>query len=290
MNSKHFRLTVFTFLLLVSGFCDKRYLLSQTSNTQSGASSQNTTVLQPLPDHTGTGWNSAHNRWQLTAVDLQSQVDTVSPEVRALRNTFWQDNSIMLSDPVFTTDPKTGNVTHISLGGLASVSQRAPEDVPELGQPDEAGDSSVWVVATFEGFHVYAINPAQTMLYTEINLRVSKVIRTPDDLSISSGDLLDSMIPGGRAKTAQGMLVASHLTPAKYSLLPNHTYILHMHYLARYKMWEFSQSWDVTTGKVQPADEFESLRGAHGESKLKGMTVDEAVNYLQGALPKVMKH
>jgi hypothetical protein len=190
----------------------------------------------------------------------------------------------MIAEPVFTTDPKTGNVTHISLG-LVHISQLEPEDVPELGQPDEAGSSSVWGVATFEAFHVYAIDPKQTQLYTEINLRVSRVIRTPENLPILSGDLLDSMIPGGRAKTAQGKLVACHLTPATYSLLPDHTYILHMHYLARYKMWEFSQSWDVTTGKVQPIGEVESLRAVRGESKLNGMTVDQAVNYLQSALP-----
>jgi hypothetical protein len=81
MAPKISRFTVFVFLLLTYAISNKPYSLAQNPGVQTAAIPQDAGPLQPLPNHSGKGWSTAANRWQLTAVDPKSQVDTVSPSV-----------------------------------------------------------------------------------------------------------------------------------------------------------------------------------------------------------------
>ena len=261
-------------MFLVFGDCARQLVLAQTPDTQSGPASQNTTVLQPLPDHTGTGWNSAHNRWQQTAVDIQSQVDTVDPTERAQRNVTWKWTLSLLNTgtPLIMID----------------------DTRPEL----DVADNSVWVIATFENYHIYAIDPAYHILYTEINLRVENVIRASPDLHLSVGDLIDVGIPGGKVKSPARNIVSFNLEPHQYDYQPGHKYLLRLlpagkssgnplvpdttikqTYFHPYKRW------DITSGTVQPDDQVEVSRAARGASVLKGMSISDLINYLQSVLP-----
>jgi hypothetical protein len=270
MNSKHLRLTVFTFLLLVYGFCDSHYLLAQTPDTQSGPASQNTKVLQPLPDRTGTGWNSAHNRWQLTAVDLQSQVDTVSPIVRTQRNRYWQ--------PTLEIAYKQANgSTTMAVGGGSGSYGPAPEF------PDVEG--SVWAIGTFESVHVYATDSDYHLLYTEMTIELENVFRAPEYLNLSAGILIDCAVSGGRVKLPNGIINSLQLSPNKHFPQPGHKYLFLLRHIDQGNFFIINKSWDISSGIVRPEDPREEDRAARGASTINGMSVNDLINYLPTVLP-----
>jgi hypothetical protein len=267
MNQKHLLLSLFAVLLLVFGDCARQSVLAQTPDTQSGPASQNTKVLQPLPDRTGTGWNSAHNRWQLTAVDPKSRIDTVSPLIRAQRNAYWQGPQ-QHSHRILSGE---GNI------GGPLVLRSAPE-LPYL-------KGATWVIATFESFQVFAADPDYDVIYSEMNFRVEHVVRTPNSIRLSTGDLIALDFRGGRIKTAQGNTVSSLLSPSQYFYQPGHTYLLQLLHVDQGDFFFSHKRWDVTSGTVQPDDVGEIDRAGRGASMLNGMPVNALINFLPSALP-----
>jgi hypothetical protein len=247
--------------------------LNAKSQGVSGSNAQNTTPPQSVATRLDEIWRNAPNQWQRTPIDSTKQVDTVSPDVRALRNSYWmqppQNRAIRMS-------------SQVTLGAVFD-SRR-----PEVG-PARGGSPSVWVVATFEGFHVYTIEPGQPFLYTEANMRVSTVIKEPKGANFSSGLLLDVNYLGGSLKTATGDIMSSRLTPQQYAPRLGHTYILQLVYIDQYDTLMPYKRWDVTSGTVQPDDALEVYRASHGKSVLKGKFVSEAINYIRSVLPDEAK-
>jgi hypothetical protein len=146
------------------------------------------------------------------------------------------------------------------------------------------GLESIWVVARFEGFHVFAIDPDCTSIYTEKNMRVIDVIKTPDDLPISSGSLLDVQIPGGIVKTAQGTVHALGVRPQPFAAQVGHTYLLHLLYDPHYGTMSTYQRWEIVSGTLLPDDRSESHRAQEGKSMLAGKSIDEAAKYILSVL------
>jgi hypothetical protein len=162
------------------------------------------------------------------------------------------------------------------------------EQTPEIDEP--GGIPSVWVVARFEAFHVYAVDPQEDLLYTEINVRVDRVIKAPADLSIARGALLDVAMPGGTLRMATGKTITSpFVIPSQYGPKPGHAYILQLLYNAKFGVFTDYRRWEVSSGVVQPDDVVAALRAAHGKSKLTGLSLGAAVEYLQSALPTETK-
>ncbi len=62
-------------LLIAFGFSAEQNVFSQN------------TLSSQLPDQT---FANAANQWQLIAVDIKSQLDTVTPDERAQRNSYWK--------------------------------------------------------------------------------------------------------------------------------------------------------------------------------------------------------
>jgi hypothetical protein len=247
MNAKILRLTVCAFLLLAYGFCDKPYLFSQdTANS-------------------GTKWDSAANRWQLKAVDLQSQVDTVSQATRDQRNAHWR---VPLESAYNASKGAAGTVT-VGNGFIL--------DALEL--PNVKG--AIWVLATFKTFHVFAIDPDFHLIYTEMNFQVDKVISQPDDSNLSIGSAVDLGTPGGRVKTPDGTFVASRIDPIDYFF---RTYEEQLGGEFVTHRW-----WDITSGTVQPDTPEQIARAKRGDSAIIGMTVHDLVSYLTKNLPSAGK-
>ena len=225
--------------------------------------SQNEPAVDRLPNHSENSFASAANRWQLSAIDLKSQVDPVSSAVRAQRNSFWKAPLEYASH-----FDNTGGETHI-------------ETDPEF--PDSK--DSAWVIATFESFRVYAVDPEKQLLYTEMSFRVEDVIKQSASLSLSAGSIVDSDILGGRIKSTRSEIVTFHLSPRKYYFQPGHKYLLHLSHQMPGEFYWADKRWDVTSGKVQPDDALEVHRNAIGKSSITGMSVPEVINYLPSVLP-----
>jgi hypothetical protein len=108
---------------------------SSQNESQSHATSQPAAVRSE-PDLGG-----AQNEWQLEPADLVSQVDTVNPALREERDAFWRKplndyrDAAKSAASVFTVGDYLGNQPEFS-----------------------AVKGATWVIATFETFHVYAVD------------------------------------------------------------------------------------------------------------------------------------
>jgi len=229
--------------------------------------SQATDNLQPLPNHSPASFAAAENRWRLGAVDFKSQSDDVAPEIRAARNKFWQ--------------PILLDRRQMEVGSKTVTEFEGPPSVNEVGVNPDA----VWVIATFDHFSVESIDPDFNLLYTEMNFKVDEVIRQPKTVSLSSGMSFDVDIAGGRIKTPKGDIVAWQVTPRRYFVQPKHTYLMQVLPQAEGKLYVIAKKWDVSTGKVIPDQSDEISRAAGGHSKLNGVSVQDAVSYIQSVLP-----
>jgi hypothetical protein len=218
------------------------------------------------PDWLEKQWTGAHNQWQRTPVDIAKQADTVSSDVRAQRNAYWMQIP-----------------QRWALGAAANGLMPGPTiHVPEVGEIK--GAESVWVAATFEAFHVFAIDPGSTLIYTEENMRVIDVIESPDDVHISAGSLLDVQIAGGALRTAQGTVHISGVDPRPLAPQLGHTYLLHLLYEPHSGTMTTGQRWELSSGALQPDDESEFRRAQEGNAVLAGKSIDEARKYIQSTL------
>jgi hypothetical protein len=219
-------------------------------------------------------WLSAANRWQLTAIDFSSQSDTATPELRAKRNAYLQPHLEVAREWREPTNLPPGAVSSWSPGAVVG-------DVPELSAPAHA----IWVIAKFESFHVFALDPQYRLIHTEINLRVTQIVKQPSSLSLAVGSLLDCDIIGGRIKKPDGSVASFSVLPSRHSYQPGGTYLMVVTYDPSTEYFDMDNWWDLSSGKVVPGTLVEIGRAAKGNSKLNGLTTVQAVQYLDSVLP-----
>lgn len=251
-------------LAVLGCVCVSPPLFAQSSGTQQS--------VKNSPTSEGSRFFSAENRWRLQAVDLQSQIDTVSPEIRAKRNTYLK-KPLEAAVEFWTPAPGSGGV---AVGGRAIVGPFT--ELPQM-------PNLIWAIAKFESFHVFTADaPTNRLIYTELNFRVVQVIEEPATVAISLGDLLDNEITGGRIKNADGTVSSLAVEPERHSEQPGHTYLFAVNHDATTGYIDIQRVWDVTSGKLVPLDLISSAVAARGASKLSGHTITEAVEYLKATL------
>ncbi len=255
MNQK---LPVLLFLLLLNAIYPKSTAVAQSQ----GSSPQSSSAMD--------GWNDAPNRWQLTAIDPRSQVDTVNATVRAQRNAYWKV-------PLEATYNASKNAAGTAGGG--EVFFRDRPELPEV-------EGAIWILATFQTFHVFTIDSDFHLVYTEINLHVDKVISRPPSSHLAASAVIDIGSPGGTTMTPDNRTIRSNVTRQERSFQLGHRYLLLVTQDRQLGgEFTFHKRWDITSGRVLPDSLQEISRAERGESALNGMSVPELVDYLSRQLP-----
>jgi len=213
------------------------------------------------------------NAWQLKPAELKAQSDTVTPMIRNQRNKYWQ--SSLAGERQLIGDLAFDEPAAQFPGATLST---APE-IPVLPM-------SVWVIASFDSFHVYEapIDQVHQVIYTEMNYKVSEVINTPKSLQLAVGDKIDVAMRGGRVKHTDGTILTSRIYPAKHFVQLNHKYLLQLLYNPETQWYVLNKEWDVTSGQVTPDSEEERYRASKHQSALSGMTIPMAVQYIRNVL------
>jgi len=270
VSPRSLRFTTFVLFLAVA-FGSGPATLAQASDgpcPPSQNESQSQATAQPAALHSEPDFSNAQNKWQLEAVDLRSQVDTVNPTLREERDAQWRK-------PLAEYRARArGTASVTTIGDYLS-------NQPEFS----AVKGASWVIATFETFHVYAVDHDYELLYTEMNFRVENVLKLPEGLSLSDGALVDAGIPGGRVKTPNGEVVTSRVDPQTYSFQIGHRYLVQLLYEPKGESFGANQRWDITSGKVEPYTGFQLSLLASKTSAIVGMTVPELIKYLPSVLP-----
>jgi len=268
MSPRFLRWTTSTLFLLIA-FCCASTIWAQDSDCPCPGSqneSQSHATSQSAALHSAPDFSDAQNKWQLEPADMVSQADTVNPTLREERDAFWRK-------PLEKYREMAKGNFGIGVSYLGSQ--------PEFS----AVKGATWVVATFETFHVYAVDHDYELLYTEINFRVENVLKLPEGLSLSDSALVDAGVPGGRVKTPKGEVVTSRVDPKKYEFQPGHRYLLQLLYEPKGEFFVANERWDLTSGKVEPYTGIALERLANKNSTIVGMTVPELIKYLPSVLP-----
>jgi len=214
---------------------------------------------KPAPD-----WTTAPDRWRLAPIDLSSEGDTVSPAVRDARNSY------MLR-----------RLRLMRFSGSMIVQYNFSQ--PDVSPPTKEELSMVWLVGTFNSYHVYDADGTARFLYTEVNLQVDRVIRQPATSALVAGSTIDIALYGGTIRTKDGAVHSYELSPSKYAFEPNHQYILAL-YAEPNGIFRVYKQWDVTAGTVQTSSIVDEEHVKTRKSQLVGLPVADAVRFIQDAL------
>jgi len=215
----------------------------------------------------------AEDSWRSEAKDLATEGDTVSPDVRAARDAFWNQR--------YPAPPLSG--------GAVATSQ--PIHLPSSPPQELDGiEIPLWVIGRFESFHVYATSNG-VGLYTEINFRVQHIFDGHSHPGLAEGQLIDIAIPGGAAisngKRSEIELNQYDVVPI---MQPGHTYLT---YLSLYPhangFYTLGQSWDLTSGVVQPVDDANKAFAASGNSKIDGTPASTIVPRFQALIDQAIQ-
>jgi hypothetical protein len=264
-------------VLLYAAFCSL-YVLAQNPDAQG--------ALRDLTPAERSQFFSAENRWRLRAVDPRSQTDTVTPEIRAQRNAYLRpllEGAVKMRTPV---PPKGVSPDQVGVGGGEGSTFSPSGGTPELPKIP----NGIWVIAKFESSHVFTADAENRLIYTEMNFQINQVVRQPSSVSLKPGDDLDTEQSGGRVKKPDGTIVSFLLEPERHSVQPGRTYLLAGRFDGTTHYLTIDRIWDITSGSVVPITRDEINRTAKGESKLAGLHTDQAVQYLNSALPVDPSH
>jgi hypothetical protein len=222
-------------------------------------------------DHLSQAFVGAANAWRVNPIDEQSQVDPVSPQLRAAREKWMREGFEMLRNMI---------------GDLA-LETSGPTFGDEINGSDvEQIPNSVWVVAKFESYHVfeYQLTPTVQRIYTEISYRTLQVIKRPDSSSLTAGSVFDECIGGGALREADGSIKQTIGSPAKYFQRPGETYLLQLTYDPVAQYYSTNRRWDVTSGTVVPDTDIQVAYAAERKSPISGLDLTQAIQYLESTL------
>jgi len=228
---------------------------------------------QSTPNDLTEKITQSENRWRLTVVDPKAQVDTVAPNVRSARNEYWKPILQEIRDA-----EKIGRSWTLSGGGFVWEIPSLPNDI--------------WVVATFDHFHVIPIDPDFKLFYTEMSFTIREVVNQPASSSLAAGGLFDVDEQGGRIKKSDGSVEMWLVSPKDYFVQPGHTYLMLIHARDEGNLYTIHEQWDVSTGIAVPDSGnlcfSDSSPGC--PSKISGKATQDAIASLRAALQQMQNH
>jgi hypothetical protein len=213
-------------------------------------------------------FQNAENRWMTKPVDVQAQIDQVSPSDRVARDQYW-DAVIGASGPLSSplSQPK----------GMPLSDSFRPK--PEFG---DLGDG-VWLVGKFESYRVF-LSASQRSVYTEIDLRVQHIFGHPTAPSLAEGKVIHLERPGGTILAPWGGTLSYDVRPEEFELQPGHIYLLALGYHSEGNFYtdgySLAKRWDVTGGKVKPGSRLQAHRANSAKSEINGLALGDAIRLL----------
>lgn len=204
--------------------------------------------------------STSHNdSWRRVPINLGTQLDDVTPQLRTTRNDYWNKR---LPPAGVTSNP--GGM----LGGAPEISN---------------SPNSLWIVGTFKSYLVF-LSSIGSGAYTEIQIKLNTIVNNESAAKVSVGDTLDIGEPGGTIRETDGTVHSYNLQLRPYPFEPGHMYLLQLTYLPQVNYFEVERRWDVSSGRLVPDGALEDGVYQEGRSKLAGLYTSQAISKLKTIL------
>jgi hypothetical protein len=238
--------------------CISAFLLVGYICASSGISAQSDQPARAkvhLQEHIPPG-----NYWRQEAVNVATQADTVPPDIRKIRDSYW--------NLLFPKPKGPFGVSIIDGGSIYSGSQKPSNEFPGVRKHP-------WFIGRFESFHVYQTSGGGG-IYTEMNFRVQHVFINQRPTGLTEGQLIDVAIPGGAIIDNQGHRVDFFNKEVTTRPQPGHVYLMDLfpckalHNCAGGDFYLPGVEYDITGDTVKPLNDVDSVYAETGKSKLAG--------------------
>ena len=236
-------------------------------------------VYNDVTDHEGTErylvtFKNAANKWRAVPVDLFRQIDPVSPDMRKLRDSFWDEaigSEGSLLDPA--TPPRY-------------FSNSDEGDYWLSIHPEFTRDPHmIWVIGRFDSYRCF-LSSKEKSIYTEISFTVQSAFGAEaSTLQVKPGASIDLASPGGTVLAAGGVVLSYAVEPQQNEMVPGGTYLLQLNPYATQQFFVVENQWDLSTGRAVPLTGVEKARLRTGKSVLAGMTAVQILKTLQLKYP-----
>jgi hypothetical protein len=209
----------------------------------------------------------APNAWMLTPTPYLEWNKNIAPSIRAGRDKYAEEGAQELP----LTDP------HVELLGPGIGCGLPKTEIP----PDP---NRVVLTGTFTKQRS-VLSASERSLYNDVTVHVDKVFEDQGASGAFHGGDVTIMIGGGTVTLASGLTLTYDTWPARFSLQPDHRYLLVLSYHREGDFFIVRDDWSISDGIVRPNTEPGEYRAKHGLSSLNGLTVQQ----LGPALDKLLR-
>ncbi len=214
------------------------------------ASSQTVSESQPKP---------APNAWMLTPTAYLDWNKDISHSVRAERDRYLDQGAVGQKLPLTAPHPDAVGPGH---GGGVPRSDVRP------------APNRVILAGTFTN-HRSVLSASEFSLYSEVTVHVDEVFDDQSGSGAHPDKDITILVGGGTVTLASGRVLSYHTDPVRYSLQPDHKYLLILSYYSAGDFYLVMDDWDTSDGTLRPNTVPGEYRANHGLSSLSGLTVEQ---------------
>ncbi len=167
-----------------------------------------------------------------------------------------------------------------------AVGQRYPltsplSDAPGPGHGDGIPRSDIMpalnrviLTGTFTK-HRSVLSASEFSLYSDVTVQVDEVFEDQSASGAHSDRDITILVGGGTVTLASGRVLSHNTEPVRFSLQPDHKYLLVLSYYEKGDFYLVQNDWDISDGTVRPNTVPGEYRASHGLSSLSGLTVQQ---------------
>ena len=138
----------------------------------------------------------------------------------------------------------------------------------------EPFENRVILTGTFTK-HQSVLSVSEFSLYSEVTIHVDRVFEDQSGSGAFPNKDITILISGGTVTLASGRVLTHDTQPIRFSLQPDHKYLLVLEYYRAGEFYGVMNDWDISDGVVRPNTRPGEYRAQHGLSALSGLTVEQ---------------
>jgi hypothetical protein len=123
--------------------------------------------------------------------------------------------------------------------------------------------------------HRSVLSASEFSLYSEITVHVDEVFEDQNGSGAAPGEDITILVSGGTVMLASGRILSYGTQPIRFSLQPDHRYLLILSHYGVGSFYLVEDDWDIVDGVLRFNTRSDEYRAQHGLSSLSGLKVEQ---------------